>query len=1485
MVFRQLATQVVAACIDWRPKSEWQAACRSSINATDQLDVESQIQSRHDVNHDDEHDDDESDMSDALLDKMMNSTKISYEPDVDMSSREGSLSDDDDDDIDFLQAASSQAYSSVILSDIPTRAAATVGQIRSEPLLRPKVLKKMLKALIPPPPPTDDDDVKDGDNKKSSSSSTSANKAKDKAPLLLSGIAVPTLAITSISSPYMKQHTNSANENVGMSGLGQTTMAAMVASRLDVRAYFNGGIVWLKLGNHAMDGGLRHLFYMDCLASICKQLGYTKDDDIDNDNDPNDKSKSDKEDEVIKFMGLTRIPFEEESVHNKSEELIMRAAKEKMASILRLKAERNKFIMIVLDDVWEEDDIDWFRFDTENLAHILITTKSRALPATHNIQIDLLSEQEALELLMTESDHPRNHVIGRSAEARDIVKACEYHPLTIRTVARWYKLKEASAGVVKGVEEIQTEVLQCADTIVHDGAEGRMLFGMMDRMLSPAMNGKPTQVMKFCLAALVKVFFQHKSADGSSVPVPKPIPLESAHSLWEAILKLEEKTLFGGQSLDAAQRRRQVLLITRAFDSMGLVHIWSKETEEDVADWKSAMTPGSKELLEQSYITIHHDMQQAYAELLFANGGLSPALVKDSDLKWNRAFVSAYLSNKRDRDKEGTLDSSRMYALEFLIEHMLRGNMIPQAVTLLQDERFIKNRMDMQGWEQGTARHVKDTKLLYTRLKQSKESGSSSSLEPTEVALAVFEKITEFLCNEMAGVNDAFLEEGCRCIHEMGTSMVEMKCRDQALAQYKIALKLLLPRKVSFAYVEVYSVGVVLLESGDIQKGLETLEGCLHGAQSNNAIFSRKNMYCRALQKIGDAMSILGDYAEAFKHYDMALTAMYEESVDNRLLIGTVLHSKGRVLHKLGTIQQAIKEFEDGTRWKTLELGDCHFDLAMGHYWTGNAYADLDKSHEATVAYEDSLRLLKLNINHASEEEITARTRLVEGSFYKVAGDHAESLHAYRLALECLQEHFSHNRERIADVMHMIACVHVLMGDDAKARVMFQKSLKERDDGESNADAANSLYFLGCVYVRAEETDKGLSCLKEALSIQKASLPDTDLMADTLTQIGAIHRSRKDFEEAMKSYKEAFRVREELHGTDDPSVATLLQEMGELMHVSGQLNEAMTYFNECLIIHRRSMNVGDVLVAETLYWKGDTLLALKEYKEAASCFDESLRIREATFGTSHPSVGDSLHKLGVAEYKCKNNDKALHCLFDALSNRKRRPGNQLGISEVLADIGDVRFSNEDFMLASQFYTDCLSILLDEYGRDHQSVGEIYTKLGATRAHLQNFEEAKTFYQRGLLIWKVKEGDVGKKVAGINRCLGILGYVTGDRPQAMKYFSEYLEICKVNESQPDVDRVRVLYLVGKIHEKKGDDENAHLLWSQAYRMYAVNGFSVSHPDLGRDLSKSLEAAESVGASFFQTVSKGLFQEVVAESDDNDASNPDRAQLIKTANFIT
>jgi tetratricopeptide (TPR) repeat protein len=104
--------------------------------------------------------------------------------------------------------------------------------------------------------------------------------------------------------------------------------------------------------------------------------------------------------------------------------------------------------------------------------------------------------------------------------------------------------------------------------------------------------------------------------------------------------------------------------------------------------------------------------------------------------------------------------------------------------------------------------------------------------------------------------------------------------------------------------------------------------------------------------------------------------------------------------------------------------------------------------------------------------------------------------------------------------------------------------------------------------------------------------------------------------------------------------------------------------------------------------------------------------------------------LGVAEYKCKNNDKALHCLFDALSNRKRRPGNQLGISEVLANIGDVRFSNEDFMLASQFYTDCLSILLDEYGRDHQSVGEIYTKLGATRAHLQNFEEAKTFYQRG-----------------------------------------------------------------------------------------------------------------------------------------------------------
>lgn len=82
----------------------------------------------------------------------------------------------------------------------------------------------------------------------------------------------------------------------------------------------------------------------------------------------------------------------------------------------------------------DDQEIEWFRFlDKQSL---LMTTQAVGLSVTWTLELELLSEEEALQLFLTEAGYPPDDVLGTSIEVKSIVQRCGYHPLSIRTVAR-----------------------------------------------------------------------------------------------------------------------------------------------------------------------------------------------------------------------------------------------------------------------------------------------------------------------------------------------------------------------------------------------------------------------------------------------------------------------------------------------------------------------------------------------------------------------------------------------------------------------------------------------------------------------------------------------------------------------------------------------------------------------------------------------------------------------------------------------------------------------------------------------------------------------------------------------------------------------------------------------------------------------------------------------------------------------------------------
>jgi hypothetical protein len=214
-------------------------------------------------------------------------------------------------------------------------------------------------------------------------------------------------------------------------GLGKTTLAAMVTAMPQIQSKYD--VLWLRLKHKNEDAnGMTYRTYVSYLNALCEQL-----------------------DLEHEWRKPTRL-LEERALHRKREEEKMFQIKYEMAQLLR---ENIANLLLILDDVQDDREIEWFRF----LDHqaLLVTTNAASLSVTWTLELELLSEEEALQLFLTEAGYASDDVLGTSFEVKSIVQRCGYHPLSIRTVARWFSLKEATAGVVKAVEELHQELSTC----------------------------------------------------------------------------------------------------------------------------------------------------------------------------------------------------------------------------------------------------------------------------------------------------------------------------------------------------------------------------------------------------------------------------------------------------------------------------------------------------------------------------------------------------------------------------------------------------------------------------------------------------------------------------------------------------------------------------------------------------------------------------------------------------------------------------------------------------------------------------------------------------------------------------------------------------------------------------------------------------------------------------------------------------------------
>lgn len=849
----------------------------------------------------------------------------------------------------------------------------------------------------------------------------------------------------SVVVAILSKHDNGGSSSDG--GIGKSTLAGLVCVRGDVRSRYTQGVAWLNMRRQP-NASLNFEQYSKTLSDICHQIGIQP--------------------HHLKLSPFVRTPCEDEAVANVRMRLHMKEARIAMGKLLsssrfrkKARSSRKTSLLIVLDDVADESDIEWFRFhrrgDGEKVLNdVLVTSRLGQISTATPITVPALSEQEGMNLLLTESDLPSNHPLAKNVSAAKLVKKCLYHPITVKFVGRWLNLKRITSGGMKGFDETLKEINNALKDVDQSTNAVDVLYAVLNGACSPLIKGKASQIIKLCFAAFVTVFCNESSSAAVPVEVATGFFLKVVENLGDVLSK--EDPLYQSHG------RQSTKLVPEILGALGVFNITKHSTKT---------LSGEKE----TSIQIDHELVRCFGEHIVNEDNSMRHLVVNGSKCWNEAYVQSYFAQKASYLWDYLQpDRSRKYALEMIPFHMLQAKMFEDTEVLIRNESFIRGRLWSIGWTEGTRAHVKDAEALWDELQ-----GSPQQQDCASILLKAYEMLETVLMEEVAresGPNGhcTTLEAG-RCLHEISLSLAKIGHWHQASRFCSSCVELVSgnvgPSELLAALL--YNSSVMNIETNEYDLAREKAEKCLGMRETTSGIESI--LYVRTLCLLGGIFYKISDYAGAETCFNRSIDILKAQPGRHFLEYGVALYQLGRSLHKRSCYDDALQCYEQALEFEKRELGPSHFFIANIYRHMADALSKRGDIDQAIHTCQLSLDII--NESSLASNDAKIRACIVEGSLYSLRGESEKCIGKFKHGLELLHRFSPSKRAKMAQITSVLGAEYEAASKYDAAEQMFEESvnLMEEIFGSQHLDIADVLASLSSVKSMLEKVRAYSSCI------------------------------------------------------------------------------------------------------------------------------------------------------------------------------------------------------------------------------------------------------------------------------------------------------------------------------------------------------------------------------------------------------------------------
>jgi eukaryotic-like serine/threonine-protein kinase len=326
-------------------------------------------------------------------------------------------------------------------------------------------------------------------------------------------------------------------------------------------------------------------------------------------------------------------------------------------------------------------------------------------------------------------------------------------------------------------------------------------------------------------------------------------------------------------------------------------------------------------------------------------------------------------------------------------------------------------------------------------------------------------------------------------------------------------------------------------------------------------------------------------------------------------------------------------------------------------------------------------------------------------------------------------------------------------GNTITAREILDKGAEKIDGELQDQPEAQAMMMqtIGEVYISLGLFDSAIPLLERALKIRQEIFGNEDLtVAQSLNNLGVAKYRKADYGEAESLLREALRIRRKLLGNEHRDVAEALNGLGLVLFDLDRNTEAESLYREGLAMQRKLLGSEHQDYAMGLNNLGLALYSQGEYAEAERMIKESLAIHRKVLGNEHNSVALNLSNIATTLQRQGKDTEAEEYFREAITiNRKMLGDHHRELGAPLNGLAFVMINQGNFAEAEKLFREALAIFTNAVGEENPSVATVTDNLGFTLYSEGKYEEAGVMYRKALAMYRKV---LGEENGSATRCM-------------------------------------------------------------------------------------------------------------------------------------